>query len=503
MAKFMGVLCLLLLGLLVSTSYQQSTSSNYSINCEEEDPHDVNVMRRAKLREMMKHAWSSYVQYAWGENELRPVSKRAHKSGIFGNSQLGATIVDGLSTLYIMGLTEQFQQGRDWVDKNLDVNNVIKDVSVFETTTRLVGGLLSSYALTGDIMFRDKAAQLAEKLLPAFETNTGVPHAIVNVNTGYGKNYGWVAGACSILSELGGLHLEFSYLSDVTENPVFRAKVDHIISVLQTMERPQGLYSNFINPNTGKWCQNHTSIGAMGDAFYEYLLKGWLQSDREDIKLRQMFDDAMVHIIHYLLRTSRGGLSYFGQLKYGRLEPAMDQTACFSGGLLGLAGWTLKNNMTIRYLEIAEAITNTCRESYQRTELKLGPQVFRFSDSVEAKAIKGFEKNYNLRPEIIDSYFNLWRITKDKKYRDWGWEIVQALEKECRVDGGYTGLTNVYGNNFSKDDDQQTFLLGGTLKYLYMLYSDDCLLPLDEWVFNTAGHPLPIKNMNALYREMV
>lgn len=64
---------------------------------------------------MMKFAWDMYAKYAWGENELRPVSKRGHSAGIFGTSAMGATIIDGLDTLYVMGLMEEFKRGREWV----------------------------------------------------------------------------------------------------------------------------------------------------------------------------------------------------------------------------------------------------------------------------------------------------------------------------------------------------------------------------------------------------
>lgn len=58
------------------------------------------------------------------------------------------------------------------------------DLSVFETNIRYVGGLLSCYAFTGDPMFKEKAQYVAEKLLPAFQTPTGIPNALVNLKTG-------------------------------------------------------------------------------------------------------------------------------------------------------------------------------------------------------------------------------------------------------------------------------------------------------------------------------
>ncbi|XP_046392272.1 mannosyl-oligosaccharide alpha-1,2-mannosidase IA-like isoform X2 [Ischnura elegans] len=460
--------------------------------------------KRDKVKEMMKHAWDNYVRYAWGKNELRPLSRRGHSASIFGSASLGATIVDGLDTLYIMGMEEEFNQGREWIANNLDLNNMNADLSVFETNIRFVGGLLSCYALTGDVMFRDKAEHVAEKLLPAFKTPTGIPYALVNVRTGASKNYGWASGGASILSEFGTLHLEFSYLSDVTGNPIYRQKVEHIRQVLRGMEKPRGLYPNYLNPKTGKWGQNHMSIGALGDSFYEYLLKAWLQSGKEDQEAREMYDEALARLIQHMLQVSqRSKLMYFSDMKFDRLEHKMDHLACFSGGLLGLGAHSLKNEVSERYMDIAKGITNTCHESYDRSATKLGPESFRFTEALEAKAMKTNEKYYILRPEVIESYLVMWRLTKDQKYRDWGWEAVEAIEKHCRVSGGYSGIKNVYLEDPQKDDVQQSFFLAETLKYLYLLFSDDSLISFDDWVFNTEAHPLPIKGINPLYREFV
>lgn len=118
----------------------------------------------------------------------------------------------------------------------------------------------------------------------------------------------------------------------------------------------------------------------------------------------------------------------------------------------------------------------------------------------------------------------MWRLTHDQKYRDWGWDAIKALEEHCRTDSGYCGIKNVYLEHPQQDDVQQSFFLAETLKvnwlnvccfsifnlflsvflqYLYLLFSDDSLLPLDEWVFNTEAHPLPVKGNNPLYRLAV
>ena len=298
------------------------------------------------------------------------------------------------------------------------------------------------------------------------------------------------------------MSLEFNYLSDVTGNKVYREKIENIVETIRKQDRPDGLYPNYLNPKTGRWGQQHVSMGALGDSFYEYLLKAWLQSGKTDDVARAMYVDAMNAATQKLIQKSTSGLTYFAEMKFGRLEHKMDHLACFTGGMLALGSTRLNEPYKSSHMELGKAITNTCHESYDRTNTKLGPEAFRFTEAIEAKALKANEKYYILRPEVVESYFVLWRLTHDPKYRQWGWEAVQALEKHCRVDGGYTGLKNVYSDEPTQDDVQQSFFLAETLKYLYLLFSDDELISFDEWVFNTEAHPLPIKGANAFYRSV-
>lgn len=204
---------------------------------------------------MMKHAWNNYKLYAWGRNELKPITQRPHLGSIFGSEELGATIVDGLDTLYIMGLEEEYREGRDWIEHKFSLENVSMELSVFETNIRFIGGLLTMYSFTGDEMYKEKAQHVADKLLPAFKTPTGIPYGLINPKTGMSKNYGWASGGSSILSEFGTLHLEFSYLSDITGNPIYKELVQTIRQILRDLDKPKGLYPNFLNPKTGRWGQ--------------------------------------------------------------------------------------------------------------------------------------------------------------------------------------------------------------------------------------------------------
>ncbi|XP_030642097.1 mannosyl-oligosaccharide 1,2-alpha-mannosidase IB [Chanos chanos] len=459
------------------------------------DPGDPDVKeKRDKIREMMKHAWDSYRQYGWGHNELKPIAKKGHSTNIFGNSQMGATIVDALDTLYIMGLHDEFKDGQEWIEQNLDFS-VNAEVSVFEVNIRFIGGLLAAYYLSGQEVFKVKAVQLAEKLLPAFNTPTGIPWAMVNLKSGVGRNWGWASAGSSILAEFGTLHMEFVHLTYLTGNPAYYQKVMHIRKLLAKMDRPNGLYPNYLNPRTGRWGQHHTSVGGLGDSFYEYLLKAWLMSDKTDTEARKTYDDAIEAIERHLIRKSSGGLTFIGEWKNGHLERKMGHLTCFAGGMFALGADGSPDDKAGHYLQLGAEIAHTCHESYDRTVLKLGPEAFKFDSGLEAVAVRQNEKYYILRPEVIETYWYMWRFTHDPKYRQWGWEAAQAIDKHCRVSGGFSGVKDVYSSNPTYDDVQQSFFLAETLKYLYLLFSSDELLPLESWVFNTEAHPLPVLHL--------
>ncbi|GFN80846.1 alpha-1,2-mannosidase [Plakobranchus ocellatus] len=431
------------------------------------EPSDPSVKaKRDHVKDMMLHAWHGYEKHGWGANEHRPISLRPHTGSIFGAVSLGASIVDALDTLYIMELDVEYKKARDWVAQNLNF----------------------------DVVFKKKAKIIADKLLPAFSTPTGLPYAIINLRSGSSRNYGWASGGSSILSEVGTLHLEFDYLSTVTNDPIYREKVMKIRNFLNEIDKPNGLYPNFINPKTGKWGSQQVSLGALGDSFYEYLIKEWLMSNKKDTVARAMYDEALKAIIDKLLHTSKTGLLYFAESKSGRLEHKMDHLACFTAGMIGIGAEGSDDEK--RYIELGEGIANTCHESYIRTATGLGPEAFRFEGAVEAKSVRQNEKYYILRPEVVEGWFYMWRLTKKQKYRDWAWEMVQALDKHCRVPGGYTGIKDVYRVQPLQDDVQQSFFLAETLKYLYLIFSEDDLLPLNKWVFNTEAHPLPINGVN-------
>ncbi|EDQ89803.1 uncharacterized protein MONBRDRAFT_16647 [Monosiga brevicollis MX1] len=453
--------------------------------------------RRESIKEMMRTAWSGYAKYAMGENELMPKAKHGHSASIFGRTKMGATVIDALDTLLIMGLNEEYADGRAWVADNLHFD-VSASVSVFEICIRFMGGLLTAYAMTNDEMYKEKAIDLGKRLVPAFNTQTGIPKATVNLQTGTSHNWGWASGGCSILSEFGTMQLEFEYLSIISGDPTYAHKVRKVMDYVTAKERPSnGLYPNYLNPDTGRWGANEVSIGALGDSFYEYLVKQWVFEggrNRRTSEGREAFDDAMKGVRNVLTQKSSSGLTYVAEAKGTRLVHKMGHLACFASGMFSLgieaapsqewADW---------YLDTAAGVANTCHEGYIRTPIHIGPEAMLFDGRHEASNSNPGERYYILRPETIEAYFYMWRRTHDQKYRDWAWDAAQSIEKYCRCGVGYCGIKDVQAAHPQQDDVQQSFFLAETLKYLYLIFEDDNVISLDEWVFNTEAHPVPIQ----------
>ncbi|XP_057689397.1 mannosyl-oligosaccharide 1,2-alpha-mannosidase IA-like isoform X1 [Corythoichthys intestinalis] len=452
--------------------------------------------RREKVREMMKFAWDNYKQYAWGKNELRPLTKNGHIGNMFGGLR-GASIIDSLDTLYIMGLLDEYNDAKEWVRNSLDLTSN-GEASLFEVNIRYVGGLLSAYYLTGEELFKTKVLELGAKLLPAFNTPTGIPRGVINLGSGSSWSWGWASAGSSILAEFGTLHLEFVHLSELSGDPVYTEKVMNIRKLLNKIEKPQGLYPNFLSPVSGNWVQHHVSIGGLGDSFYEYLIKSYLMSDKTDEDAKNMYYNALEAIENNLVQKSPGGLTYMAEWRGGILDHKMGHLACFSGGMIGIGADDGAPDKRQHYLDLAAEVTRTCHESYDRSATKLGPEAFRFDSGAEATATRLSDRYYILRPEVIESYMYMWRLTHDPKYRDWGWEAVEALERHCRVEAGFSGIRDVYTLTDSHDNMQQSFFLSETLKYLFLLFSDDDLLPPEDWVFNTEAHPLPVVRKSCL-----
>lgn len=494
--------------------------------------------RQQNVKDAFTHAWSGYKKFAMGYDELMPVSRL----GVDGLGGLGATVVDALDTAMIMGLDEVVSEAGSWIESHLlDRIRQKGQVNLFETTIRVLGGLLSAYHLSGGdqgmtlaqkgpkpTIYLDIAKNLADRLLSAFTSSpTAIPFSDVVLRDSSAHS---APDGLSSTSEVSTLQLEFNYLSAISGDPKYSTEGMKVLAHLKTLPKTEGLVPIYISPHSGEFSGENIRLGSRGDSYYEYLIKVWLQlRDTQDgnfTYLHDMYEEAMRGVKHMLVQKSTPSeLVFVGELPVGPkgyLSPKMDHLVCFLPGTLALGatkGLTkekaMKDNLLtfedLDNLKLAEDLTKTCFEMYSVTSTGLAPEIAYFhtkdyfesgldggnksSEYVNDIIIKHADRHNLLRPETVESLFVLYRITQDPKYREWGWQIFESFEKYTKVEsGGYSSLDDVTTVPPPKRDKMETFFLGETLKYLYLLFGDSSVIPLDKFVFNTEAHPLPIKS---------
>ncbi|CAF3308289.1 unnamed protein product [Rotaria socialis] len=443
------------------------------------------------VRDAMRHAWKAYRTYAWGYDELLPISKTP--SMWFG---IGLTIVDCIDTLYIMNMTEEYNDAREWIATSFDcdANSVDKFNSHFEITIRILGGLLSIYHLTGDEIFLKRAVELGDRLLINFNTPTGLPLAEINLKRKAASGYRWTSD--SALSEVGTVQLEMRDLSRISGDQKYENAADKSAAVLHNQSKKDGLVPIFISPLNGRFSGGVVSFGARGDSYYEYLLKQWVQTGKQ----RSVFWDDWIECIggvrKHLWRLAYPEKLYFvGELmSLSTFSPKMDHLACFLAGNMAL-GWSYQRNLTY-LLDMAKDLTKTCYKMYAKQPTGLSSEIAYFNTdaqlNVETITVRDNDAHNLLRPELIESLYYMYFLTNDKIYQDWGWNIFQSFEKYTRQTDGYSSINDVRNkDNVRPRDKMESFFLAETLKYLYLLFDTQNLFPYDEWVFNTEAHPLP------------
>ncbi|XP_015598292.1 endoplasmic reticulum mannosyl-oligosaccharide 1,2-alpha-mannosidase [Cephus cinctus] len=449
--------------------------------------------RQREVIKAFKHSWYGYKKYAWGHDNIKPVSAGHHEW--FG---LGLTIVDALDTLYIMGLNDEFAEARAWVENSLLFTHD-RDVNLFEVTIRVLGGLLAAYHLSGDKLFLDKATDLGDRMMPAFSTRSSVPFSDVNLGTKSAHSPKW--GPDSSTSEVTSIQLEFRDLSRSTGQPRFEAAVAKVSEHVHQLEKYDGLVPIFINANTGLFREYATiTLGARGDSYYEYLLKQWLQTGKTIDYLR---DDYLLGIAgtqkHLVRRTAVNHFLFIAELIGASkdMKPKMDHLTCYLGGTLALG---VHHGLQPDHMDLAQEIVKTCYQTYAIQPTFLAPEITYFNvqkledENHMDMYVKSNDAHNLLRPEFIESLFYMWYFTGNKTYQNWGWQIFQAFENYTKVPNGYTSIGNVRNaHNVRPRDMTESFWFGETLKYLYLLFDDTRqLINLDRWIFNSEGHPLPI-----------
>lgn len=467
---------------------------------------------------MFLESYHSYEKHAWGADVYHPESEKGEN---MGPQPLGWMIVDSLDTLLIMDCPDEFAHAKEWVSRDLRYN-FDYNVNVFETTIRMLGGLLSAFHFSNEDVFLDKAVELANGLIGGFDSPSGLPYSSVNLKSGKGIENHVDLGASST-AEVATLQLELKYLSKLTGEDLYWKKAEKIMEVLDRNAPQDGLAPIYVRPDTGKYQGNLIRMGSRGDSYYEYLLKQFLQTNNEEPIYWKMYRESVDGVKKHMVRKSKpNGLTFIGELPRGiggNFSPKMDHLVCFYGGLLALGA---TNGLTLEEarrsplwdadkeldFKLGEELTYSCYRTYAETATGLSPEIVVFNEDSEKERdfyIKPADTHNLQRPETVESLYYLYKLTGDEKYRKWGYEIFKSFIKSTKLinkDGevSYTSIGDVTRLIPLSRDNMESFWLAETLKYLYLLFDDDNKVPLDKYVFNTEAHPFPRFKMGPLFK---
>ena len=423
-----------------------------------EDVHTQQLAARVKAEFL--HAWRNYERYAWGHDALRPLSKTPHDW--YGQSLL-MTPVDALDTLILMRLDAETAKAKALIVNELSLDRDIY-VKNFEITIRLLGGLLSSYQLTDDKRLLQLAEDLGNRLLPAFNSPTGLPYVYVNLHTGHARD------PVTNPAETGTLLLEFGTLSKLTGKPIFYEKAKRALVETYKRRSPLGLVGQNINAETGAWTNSDSHIGGGIDSYYEYLWKGWLLFG--DTECRDMWNASIPAVNKYLADETRGELWYgHANMQTGkRTETIYGALDAFFPALLALSG----------DLERARRLQSSSFKMWNLYGVE--------PETLDYKTMRIVAGAYHLRPEIVESTYYLYHYTRDPQYRRMGEKLFNDFVRFCRTDAGYAALDDVVTKR--QRDEMESFALAETFKYFYLLFAPPGTLDFDNIVFNTEAHPL-------------
>ncbi|CAO2652756.1 Nn.00g021670.m01.CDS01 [Neocucurbitaria sp. VM-36] len=440
--------------------------------------------RRVAVREEFQRSWESYQRFAWAQDELRPVTGEAEET--FGG--WGATLVDSLDTLWIMGFKEEFHEAVQAVAAIDFGKTGLKTISVFETTIRYLGGLLSAYDMSHEPVLLDKALQLGEMLYRAFDTTNNTPLGWLDIeNTKLVDREEFKAETSICFACLGSLTMEFTRLAQISHQSKFYdavAQVSALIDRVQNTTKIPGLWPTTANAAKEEFNQSHAfSIGALADSTYEYFPKMHaLLGGLEPVYEKLYTDSAAMIDKHMLFRpmvpNERWGkdLLLCGDLFTPRpeditLDATMQHLTCFIGGMFGLAGRLFSDTY---HVELGARLTKGCIYAYAAMPTGIMPELFdmvpcrsrtscpwnhtlwaesvmrhyggKYVPDIESamrqyKIPPGFtnirDTRYLLRPEAIESVFIMYRITGDQRYLDDAWDMFVSI-----VDASATAYAN-------------------------------------------------------------
>lgn len=417
------------------------------------------------VRSEMRWAWGHYRERAWGKDQIRPISGGS-ESFPLKNHHLGLSLVEALDTLWIMGLETEFNDGVEWIKRELDFD-VEGEVSVFETAIRLVGGLLSAWHACGDAVLLAKARDLADRLLPSFAASPlGIPHRFVNLRTGE------LRGQQTNPAETGTFIPEFGFLSQATGDPRYRAAAKRALVSMFERRSAIGLLADGMDCMTGKWTSRRATIGPPSDSYYEYLWDGWdLLCDRDCLA---MYRTCTAAILKHQRRTI-GGRLWFVDVDFEtgrRINWEQDELASFYGGLLAQGG--------------AASDGAACTRSWAAVQRRFGvlPEEY---DAASGKVLSAANA---LRPELADAAFNLWLRDGREEWRTIVRDHYLAMKRWNKARFGYADLADVTASPKVQSDQCPGYWWSEQMKYYYLIFADTPRVDYRRLYLTTEGNVL-------------
>lgn len=415
------------------------------------------------IKNAARHAWQGYKQFAWGADDLQPLSQTPKN---WYSQPMLMTPVDAFDTFVLLGLNDEAREAKELIFSKLqfDVNN---EVQVFEVTIRILGGLLSAYELDGDPRFLTLAKDIADRMMPAFNTPTGMPYRYVHLQT---KK---IRDSINNPAEIGTLMLEFGKLSQLTGKPKYYAAAKKALMQVYKRRSKINLAGEQINVLTGKWVSTQSHISGYIDSYYEYLFKAWKLFGDKDFKTA--FDRHNAAIKKYLVdKTANGWFLRHVNMYTGR-ETATTYGAldAFYAGLCALAG----------DIETAKHIQDA--NMHMWVHFNMEPEAFNYkTDSI-------LSAYYILRPENLESCFYLYRATEHYEYLWMGKTMVDDILQHCKTTSAFASIKNV--KTYEQANSMQSFFFAETLKYAWLLFAPSSSIDLNTIVFNTEAHPFKIE----------
>lgn len=413
-----------------------------------------------QVKQEFLHAWNGYKKYAWGHDELKPLSKSYND---WYAEPFYMTPLDALDTMILMGLQDEADSTREFIATRLSFD---KDVFVsnFEFTIRFLGGLLTSYQMTGDERLLRLAKDLADRQLAAFKTPTGMPYGEVNLKTGAVRRH------VTNPAETGTLLIEFGTLSKLTGDTTYYHIVKHAFIEQYRLRSDIGLVGDAIDVLTGKWESRSSHISGCIDSYYEYMLKCSILFD--DDELMEMWNTSSAAVNRYLADERFEGLWYgHADMVTGkRTETHYGSLDAFWPAVLAMSG----------DLERATRLQESSMKMWNRYGIE--------PEQIDYSTMNAVYPGYYLRPEIIESAYYLYQYTGNEKYLQMGKIFLENLRIYCRTESGYAELKSVITKE--KNDAMQSFFLAETLKYLYLLFAPPETLDFKSIIFNTEAHAI-------------